>query len=69
LADDFARGQPNRAATTETIRSIGDQFAEFAMFLDDPTLQRMMRAKAERSSPATLLPRRERETLNDFPVR
>jgi len=69
LADDFARGQPNRAATTETIRSIGDQFAEFAMFLDDPTLQRVMRAKAERSSPATLLPRRERETLNDFPVR
>ena len=69
LADDFARGQTNRAATTETIRSIGDQFAEFAMFLDDPTLQRVMRAKAERSSPATLLPRRERETLNDFPVR
>lgn len=69
LADDFARGQPNRTAAVETVRSIGDRFAEFATFLDDPTLQRVMRAKAERSRPATLLPRRERETIDDFPVR
>jgi len=69
LADDFARGQPNRAAAIETIRLIGDRFAEFAKFLEDPTLQRVMRAKAERSAPATLLPRRERETINDFPIR
>jgi hypothetical protein len=69
LAEDFARGQPNRAAAIETTRMIGDRFAEFAKFLDDPTLQRVMRAKAERSAPATLLPRRERETITDFPVR
>src|SRR6266850_3215949 len=69
LADDFARGQPNRAAALETTRLIGDRFAEFAKFLDDPTLQRVMRAKAERSAPATLLPRGERETIDDFPVR
>jgi hypothetical protein len=69
MADDFARRQPNRAAAVETVRLLGDRFAEFAKFLDDPTLQRVMRAKAERSAPATLLPRRERETINDFPVR
>jgi hypothetical protein len=69
LADDFAREQPNRAAAVETVRLIGSQFAEFAAFLDDPTLQRVMRAKAERSAPSTLLPRRERETIDDFPVR
>ena len=69
LADDFARGQRDRNAAIETVRFIGDRFAEFAAFLDDPVLQQVMRAKAEKSASATLLPRRERETLNDFPLR
>jgi len=69
MADDFARGQPNRSATIVSIRFIGDQFARLATFLDDLVLQRVMRAKAERSAPTTLLPRRERETAKDFPIR
>jgi len=69
MAEDFARGQPNRAAAVETVRMIGDGFTRFAEFLNDPDLQRVMRARAERSSPATLLPRRERETINDSPIR
>ena len=67
LAEDFARGQPNRAAAIETTRWIGDRFAEFAAFLKDPDLQRAIRAKAERSSVTSLKPRRERETIADFP--
>jgi hypothetical protein len=57
-ADDFAGGQPRRAAAIETVRFIGDRFAVFAAFLNDPQLQRAMRAQAERSSPAALRPRR-----------
>jgi peptidase M48-like protein len=60
LAEDFARGQPNRAAAIETTRFIGDRFAEFAAFLNDPLLQRVIRAKAETSSVTSLRPRRER---------
>jgi hypothetical protein len=70
--DDFARGQPNRstaAAAIATARLLGDHFATFATFLDDPVLQRGMRAKAERSSPTSLLPRRERGTIKDLPIR
>jgi hypothetical protein len=66
LAEDFARGQPSRAAAIETTRAIGDRFAEFAAFLKDPDLQRAIRAKAERSSVTSLKPRRERETIADF---
>ena len=69
LAEDFARGQPNRAAAIETTRSIGDRFAAFAAFLKDPELQRAIRAKAERSSVGSLKPRREPETIADFPRR
>jgi hypothetical protein len=61
LAEDFSRGQPNRAAAIETTRWIGDRFAEFAAFLKDPDLQRAIRAKAERSSLISLKPRREPE--------
>ena len=57
-ADDFARGQPNRASAIETVRFIGDRFGEFAAFLKEPLLQRAMRAKAEQSSPASLRPRK-----------
>ena len=57
-ADDFARGQPNRASAIETVRFIGDGLSTFAAFLSDPVLQRAMRAKAEASSPASLRPRR-----------
>jgi peptidase M48-like protein len=57
-ADDFARGQPDRASAIETVRFIGDRFAVFAAFLSDPVLQRAMRAKAEQASPAFLRPRR-----------
>jgi hypothetical protein len=66
-AEDFARGQPNRAAAIEATRAIGERLAEFAAFLTDHDLQRAIRAKAERSSPASLKPRRERETIADFP--
>ena len=69
LAEDFARGQPNRAAAIETTRWIGDRFAAFAAFLNDPDLQRAIRAKAERSSVTSLKPRREPETIADFPRR
>jgi len=69
LAEDFARGQPDRAAAIEATRSIGDRFAEFAAFLKDQDLQRAIRAKAERSSVASLKPRREGETIADFPRR
>jgi hypothetical protein len=60
LAQDFARG-PNRAAAMETVHFIGQRFAEFAAFLNDPLLQRVMRQKAEGAHPSSLLPRRERE--------
>ena len=66
LAPSFASGDPNRAAAIETVHFIGQRFAEFANFLDDPTLQRVMRAKAEKSPPSSLAPRRTRETLQDF---
>jgi hypothetical protein len=69
LAEGFAPGQPNRAAAIETTRWIGDRFGEFAAFLKDPDLQRAIRAKAERSSVASLKPRREPETIADFPRR
>ncbi len=69
LAPDFARGQPNRATAMETVHFIGSRFSEFAKFLDDPLLQRVMRAKAERSKPSSLAPRREKETVQDFPVK
>lgn len=69
LADRFARNDTNRSAATAAARFLGDQFATFAAFLDDADLQRVMRAKAERSAPATLLPRRQREALKDFPIR
>jgi hypothetical protein len=68
MADDFAHG-PNRAAAVAVMRSIGDQFAVFAKSLDDPDLARVMRAKAERLTPATLRPRRGRENIKDFPIR
>jgi hypothetical protein len=58
-AEDFARGQPNRAAAIETVHSIGDGLAAFGAFLNDPLLQRAMRAKAEQSSPASLRPRKQ----------
>jgi hypothetical protein len=63
LAEDFARGQPDRAAAIETTRWIGDRFAEFAAFLKDQDLQRAIRAEAERSSVTSLKPRRERKTI------
>jgi len=66
LAPDFARGQPNRAAAIETVQFIGGRFAEFAQYLDDPTMQRVMAAKAKKSPPSSLAPRREKETLKDF---
>jgi hypothetical protein len=69
MADDFARGEPNRAAGVEVMRSIGEQFAGFAKTLDDPDLPRVMRAKADRVTPASLRPRRGREAAKDFPVR
>jgi len=69
LASDFARGQPNKAAAMETVHFIGSRFAEFAQFLNDPLLQRVMRAKAEKSAPSSLAPRREKETLRDFPIK
>jgi hypothetical protein len=69
LAEDFARGQPNRAAAIESTRSIGERFAAFAAFLKDQDLQRAIRAKAERSTVISLKPRRERETVADFPLR
>jgi hypothetical protein len=69
LAEDFARGQPNRAAAIETTRWIGDRLAAFAAFLKDQDLQRAIRAKAERSSVTSLKPRREPETIADFPRR
>jgi hypothetical protein len=57
-ADDFTRGQPNRAPAIEAVRFIGDRFGVFAAFLNDPVLQRAMRAKAEQSSPVSLRPRK-----------
>jgi len=57
-AEDFARGQPNRASAIEIVRSIGDRFAVFGAFLNDSLLQRTMRARAEQSTPASLRPRR-----------
>ena len=57
-ADDFARGQPNRASAIETVRFIGDGLSAFAAFLSDPVLQRAMRTKAEQSSLASLRPRK-----------
>jgi hypothetical protein len=55
-AQDFARG-PHKAAAMETVHFIGRRFAEFATFLNDPLLQRVMRARAEESQPSSLLPR------------
>jgi hypothetical protein len=57
-AEDFARGQPNRASAIETVRFIGDGLSAFATFLSEPVLQRAMRAKAQESSLASLRPRR-----------
>jgi peptidase M48-like protein len=57
-ADDFARGDANRASALEIVRFIGDGFGKFAAFLNDPLLQRAMRATAEQSSPASLRPRK-----------
>jgi hypothetical protein len=57
LAPDFARG-PNRTASIETVHFIGQRFAQFAAFLNDPVLQRVMRSRAENARPTTLLPRR-----------
>ena len=61
LAPDFARG-PNRAAGMETVHFIGRRFADFAAFLNDPLLQRVMRARAEKAHPSSLLPRREKQS-------
>jgi hypothetical protein len=68
-APDFARGQPNRNSAIETVTFIGSGFKEFAEFLDDPTLQRVMRAKAEKSGISSLAPRRDRESVADFPIK
>jgi hypothetical protein len=65
-AGDFARGD---AAGATVVRYIGSRFTTFAMFLDDPLLQRVMRVKVQNSAPSTLLPRKGRETTNDFPIR
>ena len=66
-APDFARLDSNKAATTEIARFIGKNLVEFAEFLNDPDLQRVMRKKAEDFDVSSLFPRRERETLKDFP--
>ena len=57
LAPDFARG-PNRTTSIETVHFIGQRFAQFASFLNDPVLQRVMRSRAENARPSALMPRR-----------
>jgi hypothetical protein len=42
----------------EAAHLIGQRFAQFAAFLNDPDLQRRMRARAESARPSSLLPRR-----------
>lgn len=67
LAPDFARGRTNPAAV-ETIHFISSRLVEFADFLSDPLLQQVMAAKARKSDPSSLAPKRLRETLRDFAV-
>jgi hypothetical protein len=57
-AADFSRTQSDRIAAIGTMRLIGDGFARFASYLSDPVLQRAMRQQAERSTAASLKPRR-----------
>jgi hypothetical protein len=66
FAQDFARG-PNRAAAMETVHFIAQRFAEFAAFLNDPLLQRVMRATAESAHPSSLQPRRGSERTQRIP--
>jgi hypothetical protein len=67
LAGDFALGQPNRASAIGTIRFMAGRFSEFADFLADADLQRVMAVKARNSEVSSLAPRREKEILQDFP--
>ena len=63
LATDFARGQPNQAQAASAFTFIGAHFAEFADYLDDSALQRALRARAEKRSVSSLVPRRTAESV------
>ncbi len=69
FASDFALGQPNPDSAVDTVRFIATEFSAFAKFLDDADLQRVMAVKARKSPLSSLAPRREKETLQDFPVK
>jgi hypothetical protein len=68
MAPAFARGESNMATGMETVHFIGSRFAVFGEFLSTPLLQQVMAAKARKSDPSSLLPRRKRETIDDFQI-
>jgi hypothetical protein len=57
-AADFARGQPNRQAATETVRYIAARIAKISGILEDQDLHLAAAKRARELSPAALAPSR-----------
>ena len=62
-ATDFARLDAGKPGAVETVRFVAGGFTKLAAFLKNPDLQKVMAAKAARSDPSSLFPRRTNTTV------